>query len=146
MWLPWWGATYMCSRNQRGPCVLKHKYHHHWNHRSSRVGFWGVPSIEPFWGGSSQRALSTSPEVKARLHLGPMNSGGHGHPLDRVLAIVSGDGDPGPRGDGGAFTCRGAKEGGWGGANILSSSWTTKNNVMRLGIKCIGNGSRNYSF
>ena len=35
----------------RGPCVLKHKYHRHWNHGRPRVSFWGflgVPSIEPF--------------------------------------------------------------------------------------------------
>ena len=64
------------ARINRGPCVLKHKYHQHGNHGRTRVNFWGVwgvPSIEPFlvcgWG-AGQRALSTPPpEVKARLAL-----------------------------------------------------------------------------
>ena len=36
-----------------GPCVLKHKYHRHWNHGRPQVGFWGilgVLSIEPLLG------------------------------------------------------------------------------------------------
>ena len=40
--------------NVARPCVLKHKYHRHWNHGRPRVGFWGilgVPSIEPLLGG-----------------------------------------------------------------------------------------------
>ena len=38
----------------RGPCVLEHKYHRHWNHGCPRVAFWGilgVLSIEPLLGG-----------------------------------------------------------------------------------------------
>ena len=58
-----------------GPCVLKHKYHRHWNHGHPRAGFWGileVPSMEPLLGGSGQRALSTPPpppETKTRFPL-----------------------------------------------------------------------------
>ena len=55
-----------------GPCVLKHKYHRHWNHGRPRVGFGdilGVPSIEPLLGArSGRRALSPPPppETKTR--------------------------------------------------------------------------------
>ena len=32
------GGLHKCvARINQGPCVLKHKYHHHWNHRRPRV-------------------------------------------------------------------------------------------------------------
>ena len=48
------GRYIRVARINRGPCVLKHKYHRHWNHGRPRVGFWGifgVPSSEPFFSG-----------------------------------------------------------------------------------------------
>ena len=47
-----------------GPCVLKHKYHRHWNHGRPRVGFGGilgVPSIEPLLGGGVRLEGSIDP-------------------------------------------------------------------------------------
>ena len=64
--------------NNRGPCVLKHKYHRHWNHRRPRVGFWGilgVPSIELLFGeGSGRRALSTPPPPETKTRHGTADS------------------------------------------------------------------------
>ena len=49
---------------KRGPCVLKHKYHRHWNHGRPWVGFWGilgVLSIEPLLGGGLAGGLYRPP-------------------------------------------------------------------------------------
>ena len=52
-----------------GPCVLKHKYHRHWNHGRPRVGFWGIlggPSIEPLLGGGPAGGLYRPPPPRKR--------------------------------------------------------------------------------
>ena len=46
------------------PCVLKHKYHRHWNHGRPRVVFGGIlgsRQLSPFGGGGPARGLYRPP-------------------------------------------------------------------------------------
>ena len=67
----------------RGPCVLKHKYHRHWNHGRPWVGFWGilgVPSIEPLLGGGVRPEGSIPPPPRP----------GNENPASPVLNQITG--------------------------------------------------------
>ena len=86
------GGDVHVAGSDRGPCVLKHKYHRHWNHGRPRVGYWGVlgvPSIEPFEGGvRPEGSIDTPlPQVKARLPIG-LSSGGD--PMFLQFSAISG--------------------------------------------------------
>ena len=71
----------------RGPCVLKHKYHRHWNHGCPRV-FWGSRQLSPFWGGSSWRALSTPSPPANEKTASPRTLGGYPR-TQRKISVVA---------------------------------------------------------
>ena len=64
------GALHTCVAGiDRGPSVLKCSYHRHLNHKGPEGGFGGSHQLSPFWGGSSQGALSTPPPFQLQAQL-----------------------------------------------------------------------------
>ena len=63
---PWWALHTCVAGIDRGPSVLKHKYHRHLNHEGPEGGFVGSRQLSLWGGGSSQGALSTPPPPKCK--------------------------------------------------------------------------------